>query len=117
MGASSRLRMLQYAPMLRGYGIDVDIAPLLGDGYVSGVYSGRVSIRKVAKSYLRRLGRMVSSRRYDMIWVEKELWPWVPAWLEGLPLPRRPALALDFDDAIFHRYDQHRSTVVRTLLG
>jgi len=117
MGASSRLRMLQYAPMLRKHGVGVDIAPLLADGYVSDLYAGCVSKSKVVRAYLRRLGHLLSSRRHDMLWVEKELWPWLPDWLERLPVSRKPALVVDYDDAVFHRYDQHRSRLVRTLLG
>ncbi len=117
MGASSRLRMLQYVPALQAQGFEVEVAPLLADGYVSNLYAGRVSVAKVARAYFRRLRQMLSARSYDVIWVEKELWPWLPAPLELMWLPAATAVVADYDDAVFHRYDQHYSAVVRRLLG
>ena len=117
LGASSRLRMLQYVPALQAEGIEVDVAPLLADGYVNDLYAGRVSVAKVARAYARRLRLMLEARSYDVVWVEKELWPWLPAALELMCLPASTAMVADYDDAVFHRYDQHRSGVVRHLLG
>lgn len=117
LGASSRLRMLQYVPLFRAHNIEVDVAPLLADGYVTGLYAGHVSKSKVVRAYLHRLRHLLHSRNHDVLWVEKELWPWLPGWLERLPIPGRPALVLDYDDAVFHRYDRHSSSLVRTLLG
>jgi glycosyltransferase involved in cell wall biosynthesis len=49
--------------------------------------------------------------------VEKELFPWLPAYMEQLLKRLGVALLVDYDDAIFHRYDQSGSALVRTLLG
>ncbi|MCZ6617343.1 MAG: glycosyltransferase family 4 protein, partial [Gammaproteobacteria bacterium] len=54
---------------------------------------------------------------WDLLWVEKELLPWIPGWLETFLLPEGTALVLDYDDAIFHRYDQHPRPWVRSLFG
>lgn len=116
-GASSRLRMLQYIPALAARGIKAEAAPLLGDGYVDDLYAGRVSILKVARAYLRRLRVLMGIARHDVVWIEKELFPWLPAWVERLLLRRGPAVLADYDDAVFHRYDAHRSRLVRWLLG
>jgi glycosyltransferase involved in cell wall biosynthesis len=51
-----------------------------------------------------------------VLWIEKELWPWAPAWLERAAWRGKPVL-LDYDDAIFHNYDLHRSAAVRRLYG
>jgi glycosyltransferase involved in cell wall biosynthesis len=117
LGASSRLRMLQYIPALEAEGIKVDAAPLLGDDYVSDLYADRVSPARIIRAYFRRLRVLWSASSYDVIWLEKELFPWVPAWLEARLLPRSTVLIADYDDAVFHRYDQHRSWLVRWLLG
>ena len=117
MGASSRLRMLQYVPALEAQGISINVKPLLDDGYVSDLYAGRISPTKVAAAYLRRARHLLRANRFDVIWLEKEVWPWLPAPFEGLCLPRSTALVADYDDAVFHRYDQHSSTIVRRLLG
>lgn len=117
LGASSRLRMLQFVPSLRAAGVEVEISSLLDDGYVTDLYEGSVSVWKVARAYIKRIRMLMSAGRYDVLWVEKELFPWLPAWMEQLLLPDRPALVADYDDAIFHRYDQHHSRIVRWLLG
>jgi glycosyltransferase involved in cell wall biosynthesis len=49
--------------------------------------------------------------------LEKEALPWLPAWLELLLLRGRTPYLVDYDDAVFHRYDQHSASVVRWLLG
>jgi glycosyltransferase involved in cell wall biosynthesis len=69
----------------------------------------------VLASYLARGSRLARARDVDVIWVEKEAFPWLPAAVEprGSDVP----LVLDYDDAIFHRYDQHVSPLVRNLLG
>lgn len=117
LGASSRLRMLQYIPALEAAGIHVDAAPLLDNRYVSDLYSGRISPARILRAYVRRLWILWTARGHELIWLEKELFPWLPAWLERLVLPARMPLVVDYDDAVFHRYDQHRSRLVRWLLG
>lgn len=117
LGASSRLRMMQYVPALQAAGIEVEVSPLLDDDYVRGLYEGSVSITAVGRSYLRRLRLKRSMGRFDAVWLEKEAWPWLPDWLELPLLGRSTRLVVDYDDAVFHRYDAHRSTLVRALLG
>jgi glycosyltransferase involved in cell wall biosynthesis len=117
LGASSRLRMLQYVPALRKAGFDIDVHPLLDDRYVQGLYAGHIPKAHVVRLYFRRLRQLLSDRRYDVVWVEKELFPWLPAILEKHLIPKRTALALDYDDAVFHRYDAHGSALVRSVLG
>lgn len=117
MGASSRLRMLQYVPALEQGGLEVVVAPLLDDGYVADLYGGSVSPRKVLRAYGRRWRYLSDARGFDVLWLEKELLPWLPHWLEQLPVPGRVPVVADYDDAVFHRYDQHRSGVVRRALG
>ncbi|WP_422071107.1 glycosyltransferase family 4 protein [Tranquillimonas rosea] len=49
--------------------------------------------------------------------MEKELLPWLPWALEKQFFPKNVPLITDYDDAIFHRYDCHRSRIVRGVLG
>ena len=79
LGASSRLRMLQYIPALQAQGIKVDVASLLDDRYVTDLYAGTVSTWNVLCAYLRRLRWLLSVNDYDAVWLEKELFPWLPA--------------------------------------
>ena len=118
LGASSRVRTLLYIDSLAREGIDVDYMPLLGDDYVRDLYLGRTNWPRIAEAYMRRAGALMSARarRADVLWIEKELLPWAPAWLERLACAGRPTV-VDYDDALFHSYDLHRSKIVRTLFG
>ena len=117
LGASSRLRMMQYVPALEAAGIHVEVSPLLDDDYVRGLYAGNVSVPGVALSYWRRLRRTRVLDPVDVVWLEKEAWPWMPEWLEVPLLGGATKLVVDYDDAVFHRYDAHSSLLVRGLLG
>lgn len=116
-GASSRMRFLQYIPALREAGIDVAVSPLLGDGYVEALYAGRRAAGSVVRGYLRRMQMLREVRNYDVVWVEKECLPWLPALLELGLLSGHTPLVADYDDAWFHRYDAHTSGFVRKVLG
>src|SRR5262249_42695569 len=93
--------------------------PFLSDDYVRRLNSGRpVRVAAVCRAYLRRLVSLARARSFDLLWIEKEALPWIPASAELalLRLSKRP-IVIDYDDAIFHRYDQHRSGLVRGMLG
>jgi glycosyltransferase involved in cell wall biosynthesis len=117
LGASSRLRTYQYVDALRQSGLVFDISPLFDDDYVASLYQRRGRVGSVLWSFARRISKLVSATDFDAIWVEKEVLPWVPSLLDLALLPKRLPLVVDYDDAIFHRYDLHRSPVVRALLG
>jgi hypothetical protein len=108
LGASSRLRSFQYREPLRQRGIDFDIIPLFGDDYVRSLYAGEGRIGLVLLAFAKRLRTLASSRKYDAVWVEKEILPWLPAMIELSLVPAGMPLISDYDDAVFHRYDQHR---------
>ena len=117
LGASSRLRTYQYVGWLRDHGFSVDIHPLFDKNYLSRKYAGRAPWREALHAYSGRIKQLLALREYDVVWVEKEMLPWVPSLLERMLTPSRPKLVVDYDDAIFHSYDQHRSTLVRAVLG
>ena len=117
-GASSRYRTYQYLPHLRDAGFNVEEAPLLGHGYVDNLYRGsRQSAIRLLRSALERAWKLRRARKYDIVWIEKELFPWVPDVFEQLLRRFGARMVIDYDDAIFHRYDQHRSALVRRVLG
>jgi glycosyltransferase involved in cell wall biosynthesis len=117
LGSSSRVRFYQYFPYLRSHGVEITNAPFFNDDYVQSIYAGRaVSATSFLSAYGKRLLAVLKSSRYDLIWVEKELFPWLPVWFEKLvPAAGRPYI-VDYDDAVFHRYDLHKSSFVRFLL-
>ncbi len=118
LGASSRYRSYQYLPYLRGLGHTVDVDALLGDGYLRRLYSGESApVADVFASYVRRKWKLLLGRRYDLLWIEYEAFPWMPSWMESLIVSSSVPYVVDYDDAVFHRYDMHSSFIVRTLLG
>lgn len=115
-GASSRVRAIQFAPALTADGVESTFLPLLSDEYIVRLYNGRRSLRETALGYGRRAGQMIVGPGSDLLWIEKELFPYLPAWIETTLLFNRRFI-LDLDDAIFHNYDLARSPIVRALLG
>jgi hypothetical protein len=117
LGASSRLRMLQYLPWLESEGIDVTVAPFFSDGYVLGLQSRKRSLREIISAYFTRISTLLGRGGYDLIWIEKEVLPWLPAELELALLSRHTPYILEYDDAVFHYYDLHRNPIVKAVLG
>jgi len=103
--------------VLQAAGFDVRVEPFFSDEYVRDLQAGRRSYARVATAYVRRLAALLPWRPADLVWIEKEAFPWLPLWLERLALPENVPVALDYDDAVFHLYERHRSEVVRRLLG
>jgi glycosyltransferase involved in cell wall biosynthesis len=117
LGASSRVRFLQFLPKLMEHGFTFDVRPMLSDDYLQALYGGsRVSIIDIMRSYGRRLAALTKRHQYDLVWLEKEALPWIPAWFEAGLLAGVPYV-VDLDDAWFHRYENHPRAAVRALLG
>ena len=118
LGASSRIRSYQYLSYLREHNIEVTVAPLLPDSYLRDLYAGKKpGVVSIAGAYVRRIGALMQRQKFDLLWLEYELFPWLPGWLELLALSKTTPYLVDYDDAIFHRYDLHTQPLVRRLLG
>ena len=117
MGASSRVRFLQYLPYFKAQGVNVSVVPLFSDAYVRALYEGGSRWREVVAGYMRRIGALLQVRRFDVVIVEKELFPFLPAFAERLLRVSGVPYVVDYDDALFHRYDLHSSKLVRGVLG
>jgi len=118
LGASSRLRFYQYLPYLNELGWTITIEPLLEDNYIADLYNNRSrDYRLIFTSYWRRLKVLTTSSRYDILWIEKELFPMLPSWFEELLGIFKIPYVVDFDDAIFHNYDLNPRWLVRLCLG
>jgi len=117
LGASSRMRAFQFFPWLRAEGISPVVLPLIGDTMLMQKYQqGHYHWSYLLSSYIRRIRALLNDHDFDLIWIEKEALPWFPVWFEKWLLRKTPYI-LDFDDAIFHNYDQHRSAWVRCIYG
>lgn len=117
-GASSRYRLLQYLPALRAQGIECDHQPFFPAGYVARKFTGNRSVLPLLPAaYWNRLRILGRARRYDCVVLEKEAFPFFPAALEFAGGLGGLRYAVDYDDAVFHRYERHPRAVVRALLG
>ena len=107
LGASSRLRIYQYLPYLESRGFKVTVAPLLGEDYIAGLYRGSVPVFSIVAAYVSRLSYMLRAKRYDLVWAEKEMLPWILAWIELGLFPATVSLVVDYDDADATRRCEH----------
>jgi glycosyltransferase involved in cell wall biosynthesis len=118
LGASSRLRSYQYLAYLESQGFRITVAPFFKDEYLERFYAGHgKSLRYALAGYGRRIASLMGLRTFDLIWIEAEALPWLPAWVETVMGRAGIPYVVDYDDAIFHRYDRHANPVVRKILG
>lgn len=117
-GASSRYRSFQYIPFLQRLGWDVQVSPLFNDEYLSQKYRlGKANKFQVLRAYMRRLLDVLRLPRGSLAVIEYELFPYLPALMERLLFIRCINMIVDYDDALFHQYDQHRHPLVWLMLS
>jgi glycosyltransferase involved in cell wall biosynthesis len=117
LGASSRVRFYQYLPYLEAEGIHVTVANLLENDYLQDLYLGRPRrFDAIIGAYIRRLRYLLKSNRFNLVWLEYEILPWLPAWGETILSRLGIPYVVDYDDAVFHRYNMHPRALVRGLL-
>lgn len=113
LGASSRLRTLQYLILLEKEGIEVSSQPLISNEALLLRYKqGHYSPSSLVLFYIKRIKTLIFKKSYDLLWIEKEALPWFPVWIELLLLRGKPFI-LDYDDATFHNYDQNNNKILR----
>lgn len=118
LAASTRQRLLQYRPRLEEAGIELAAKTLLSNDYVEGVgTNARRGFAQTLNAYRDRLHQVRRSTDADVVWTYMELFPYVPAQLERLVTRSTVPSIVDYDDAWFHRYDQHGRASVRWALG
>ena len=119
MGASSRLRSMQYLPLLAEHGIDVEVCELFPDAYLQARYGGNAFSAKkhVWKYYWRRVRQLLGGADRDVLWIEGELFPYLPYWLEAVLRRSAVPFVAEYDDALFHNYDLSSNALVKRVLG
>jgi glycosyltransferase involved in cell wall biosynthesis len=116
-GASSRYRTYQYIDGFENEGLHTALYPLFSNNYVQQYYqTGRKNIWTIVKAYYRRIQQIRNVPQQEILFIEYELFPYLPLWLESFLLRKRKYV-LDYDDALFHQYNQSRFFPVRWLLG
>jgi glycosyltransferase involved in cell wall biosynthesis len=116
-GASSRYRSHQFLEFYRGVGVKTRCFPLFPDEYLEDLYAGVKSTTPISDLYWKRSRDMRWLGDCDLAVVEKEFFPYLPALFEKKAFERAKHVLLDFDDAIFFKYQYHPSFLVRRLVG
>lgn len=103
-GASSRYRVFQYLPHLSALGIQADVQSLMDhEMYRLSTQPRRTGAKIWAtlKAVSRRLWALRNWRRYDVIYLQRELLPFGPPVIERWLKKRGAVLVFDYDDALF----------------
>lgn len=103
-GASSRYRVYQYLPHLKALGVDCTVSSFMSPAmYRLSFTPGRLFSRVIGtiSATARRLAILAGSRRYDVIYMQRELFPFGPAMVERWLKWRGARLVFDYDDALF----------------
>lgn len=118
LAASTRQRFIQYHPFLEQLGFELELHPLLDNMYLQQLYeNGHKARGHIAACYLDRFRWLLSKPNVDLLWLNYELFPYLPGFVERLSTwPGKP-IVFDFDDAIFHNYDLDPRRLLRTFLG
>ncbi|HGS5279604.1 TPA: glycosyltransferase family 4 protein [Vibrio parahaemolyticus] len=107
-GASSRVRCYNYLKYLEG-DFEFTISPLFKGAYLKHLYlHGKKKIGSSFFFYVIRFFTLVKvcfSKDIDIVWIEKELFPYVPIPFELMLNAFGKKIVYDYDDAIFHNYD------------
>lgn len=118
IAASARQRFLQYRACFEAAGIQMSLSPLFGDDYLKAIMEGMGKpLRMAAVAYMARVRTARHQMKADGVLVHCEYLPFVPAVVETQLFRFGTPVVFDYDDAIFHQYDQHKSPLVRALLG
>lgn len=106
IGPSSRYRYLQMAPHLNRAGVELRCRPLFGPTWFAILRRGRFvgAILKcfyAPARFLVRLADLITMGRPDLVVIEHQLFPYLPAWVERWLRWRGQPFTIEFDDAIF----------------
>ena len=106
LAASSRQRCIQYFDALNEHNFNIRVEPLFPNDYLKKIFKNtKPSYLKILWWYIKRFYILSRSSKYDILWVQYELFPQLPSFFETLVLFFNKNIILDFDDAIFHKYD------------
>jgi len=76
-----------------------------------------MNVLRLIRLYINRLIILKNAVQFDVIWVEKEIFPWIPYFIEQRLFPPNVPIIVDYDDAIFHRYDQSSNGIIRYIFS
>jgi glycosyltransferase involved in cell wall biosynthesis len=115
------VRFLQFIEQFEQAGnpeLDFDVAPLLEDHCLQRFYdAGTRDPAYLLKRYAQRARLLLRSGRYELLWIEKELFPGFPALAEWALAALGIKLVVDYDDAAYCWYRDNPIWLVRTFLS
>ncbi|HFE1644838.1 TPA: glycosyltransferase, partial [Escherichia coli] len=112
-------RSLDYIECLEQENIRVTVSTLFDNEYLENLYrKKKVSFISIFKYYIKRLVFVLFRvKKYDVVFIEKELFPYLPGIFEKLINISRVPYIVDYDDAIFHNYDMQQSWFKKMMLS
>lgn len=113
-GASSRYRTFQYLESYKNEGYKCIIKPLFSNEYIHLLNKGERSILDIFNSYRKRMVDILLLRN-EIVFIEYELFPYLPPVFEYVLKFNNCKIILDYDDAIFHNYDNGKKIVTKFL--
>jgi hypothetical protein len=117
-GPSSRYRSYQYKNSLEENGFNITYLPLFPSQYIHDLYQkGKKNWQILLPQYISRFFKILFLRNYDILFIEYELFPFMPYFFEKIALIGKKNIVIDYDDATFHTYDKSRISLVRFLCG
>ena len=112
------MRTFQFMTQWQKAGFQIEVSAFFNERYLNSVYSHRKpEVWNVLGCYFRRFKVLLSAGKYDLIWMEKEAFPFLPSYAEWILNKVGKGYVVDYDDAVFHNYDQHSHWLVRTWMG
>jgi len=108
-GPSSRYRLHQFLPFLEARGIHADIQSLNDDAYLDRLFAGApAGGLYLARRFAARLATLFRAKRYDLVFIQKEVFPSLPGIAESVLTRSGVPMVLDIDDAIHLPYVNRR---------
>jgi glycosyltransferase involved in cell wall biosynthesis len=107
--ASERYRIYQFVPYLESAGFECRVRPFAGRELFQAVQAGRTATQLcyVPFSSVRRAVDLYTVRRYDVVVIHREAFPFFCPTVERMLLQRHSKVVFSFDDAI---HAGHRDT-------
>lgn len=106
--ASSRVRQLAFIDRLKDDGYPITVQSLLPDSHLDTIYGQRPrrAYAEIAAGYARRARFLAQLPANSVAWIEKELFPKLPAAFDLAAIRRFSTTVLDLDDAWFLLYEE-----------
>jgi len=103
-GASSRYRVFQYLPHLNALGVDWTVSSFMSPAMYRLSFAPGRTVAKILHTLaatVRRLGVLAAARRFDVVYMQRELFPFGEPVVERWLKRQGVKLVFDLDDALF----------------